>query len=51
MFLFCPYKVNIPMYAGEFFYVFFLFHTKLIFPRMYRNSNKSNKKKIFVAYK
>ncbi len=31
VFYFVPYKVNIPMHAGEFFYVFILFHTKLLF--------------------
>jgi hypothetical protein len=34
VFYFVPYKVNIPMHAGELFYVYFLFHTKLIFPCM-----------------
>ncbi len=34
VFYFVPYKVNIPMHAGEFFYVYFLFHVKLIFPCM-----------------
>jgi hypothetical protein len=30
------------MYAGEFFYVIYLFHTKLIFPWMQGDLNKSN---------
>jgi hypothetical protein len=41
VFYFVPYKVNIPMHAGEFFYVFILFHTKLIFPCMQGDLNKS----------
>jgi hypothetical protein len=31
VFYFVPYKVNIPMHVGEFFYIFILFYTKLIF--------------------
>jgi hypothetical protein len=50
-FHFVPYKVNIPMNAGEFFYVIYLFHTKLIFPWMQGNLNKSNVSNIFVWYK
>ncbi len=50
-FHFVPYKVNIPMYAGELFYVFYLFHTKLIFPCMQGDLNKSNVRNIFVGYK
>jgi hypothetical protein len=50
-FYFVPYKVNIPMYAGEFFYVIYLFHTKLIFPWMQGDLNKSNVRNIFVGYK
>jgi hypothetical protein len=33
VFYFVPYKVDIPMHVGEFFYVFILFYTKLIFPQ------------------
>lgn len=51
VFYFVPYKVNIPMYAGEFFYVIYLFHTKLIFPWMQGDLNKSNVRNIFVGYK
>ncbi len=40
VFHFVPYKVNIPMHAREIFYVFFLFHTKLIFPCMQGDLNK-----------
>ncbi len=50
-FHFVTYKVNIPMYAGEFFYVIYLFHTKLIFPWMQGDLNKSNVRNIFVGYK
>jgi hypothetical protein len=39
------------MYAGEFFYVIYLFHTKLIFPWMQGDLNKSNVRHIFVGYK
>jgi hypothetical protein len=51
VFYFVPYKVNIPMHAGEFFYVIFLFHTKLIFPCMQGDLNKSYIRHIFVGYK
>jgi hypothetical protein len=47
VFYFVPYKVNIPMHAGEIFYVFFLLHTKLIFPCMQGDLNKSYKEYIF----
>ncbi len=50
-FHFVTYKVNIPMCAGEFFYVIYLFHTKLIFPWMQGDLNKSNVRNIFVGYK
>ncbi len=50
-FHFVTYKVNIPMYAGEFFYVIYLFHTKLIFLWMQGDLNKSNVRNIFVGYK
>jgi hypothetical protein len=50
-FHFVTYKVNIPMYAGEFCYVIYLFHTKLIFPWMQGDLNKSNVRNIFVGYK
>ncbi len=50
-FHFVTYKVNIPMYAWEFFYVIYLFHTKLIFPWMQGDLNKSNVRNIFVGYK
>jgi hypothetical protein len=49
--LFCSIQVNIPMHAGELFYVYFLFHTKLIFPCMQRELNKSYIRNIFVGYK
>ncbi len=51
VFYFVPYKVNIPMHAGEFFYVFSLFHIMLIFPCMQGKTNKSNIRNIFVGYK
>ena len=51
VFYFVPYKVNIPMHAGELFYVYFLFHTKLIFPCMQGELNKSYIRNIFVGYK
>jgi hypothetical protein len=41
VFYFVPYKVNIPKNAREFFYVIFLFHTKLLFPCMQGDLNKS----------
>jgi hypothetical protein len=50
-FYFVPYKVNIPMYAGEFFKCFFLFHTKLIFPCIQGDLNKFHIRNIFVGYK
>ncbi len=50
-FHFVPYKFNIPMYAGEFFYVFYLFHTTLIFPCMQGDLNKSHVRNMFVGYK
>jgi hypothetical protein len=51
-FHFVPYKVNTPMYAGEFFYVF-LFHTKLISPCMQGDLIKSTVRniRVFVGYK
>jgi hypothetical protein len=51
VFYFVPYKVNIPMNAGEFLYVLFLLHTKLIFPCIQRDLNKSYIRNIFVGYK
>ncbi len=51
VFYFVPYKVNIPMHAGELFYVYFLFHTKLIFPCMQGELNKSYIRNMFVGYK
>jgi hypothetical protein len=51
VFYFVPYKVNIPMHVGEFFYVLFLFHTKIIFPCMQGDLNKSYIRNIFVGYK
>ncbi len=51
VFYFVQYKVNIPMHAGEIFYVFFLFHTKLIFLCMQGDLNKSYIRNIFVGYK
>ncbi len=51
VFYFVPYKVNIPMHAWEFSYVFFLFNTMLIFPGMQGDSNKSYIRNIFVGYK
>ncbi len=50
-FYFVPYKVNIPMYGGEFFKCFFLFHTKLIFPCMQGDLNKFHLSNILVGYK
>jgi hypothetical protein len=50
VFYFVPYKVNIPMHAGEFF-MFFLFPTKLIFPCMQGDLNKSYIRNVFVGYK
>jgi hypothetical protein len=50
-FYFVPYKVNIPMHTGDFFYVLFLFDTKIIFPGMERDLNKSYIRNIFVGYK
>ena len=49
--LFCSIQVNIPMHAGEFVYVFILFHTKLIFSCMQGDLNKSYIRNIFVGYK
>jgi hypothetical protein len=51
VFYFVPYKVNIPMHARKLFYVFILFHTKIIFPCMQGNLNKSYIRNIFVEYK
>ncbi len=51
VFHFVPNKVNISMHAWEFFYVFFLFHTMLIFPCMQGDLNKSYIRNIFVGYK
>jgi hypothetical protein len=50
-FHFVSYKVNIPIYAREFFYVIYLFHTKLILPWMQGDLNKSHARNIFVGYK
>jgi hypothetical protein len=49
--LLCSIQVNIPMHAGEIFYVIFLFHTKLIFPCMQGDLNKSYISNIFVGSK
>jgi hypothetical protein len=51
VFYFVPYKVNIPMHAGEIFLCFFLFHTKLIFPCLQVDLNKSYIRDIFDGYK
>jgi hypothetical protein len=51
VFYFVLYKVNIPMHAREFFYVIILSHTKLIFPCMQGDLNKSYTRNIFVRYK
>jgi hypothetical protein len=51
MFIFAPCKVNIPIYAGEFFLRFFLFYTKFTFPCMQGDLNKSNIRNIFVGHK
>ncbi len=51
VFHFVPYKVNIPMHAGEYFFCVFLFHTKLIFPCMQGDLNKSYIRNIFAGYK
>jgi hypothetical protein len=50
-FYFVPYKVNIPMYFRGIFLMFFLFHTKLMFPCMQGDLNKSNRRNIFVECK
>jgi hypothetical protein len=49
MFSFCYIKVNISVYAGDFFYVIYLLHTKLKIPRMQGDLNKSNIRNIFVG--
>jgi hypothetical protein len=49
VFYFVPHKVNIPMQAREFF-MFFLFHTKLIFPCMYAGGFKQVLYKEYICW-